>query len=164
MRNFQFWFHLKLSLIGLIFSCFIGLNSNAQPTAVYSVENFYINGILQEGTAQEYGMQLSIIRSIESGFYFFSNEWLEVGSYSTGKMLGWEEIDDESAFNFEEEVDYTQAYAFKWKYENNYNRDHGVAKVVFTEFGEECERYFKCIVTIESENLELKYEGYRITT
>lgn len=161
MRNFQFWFHLKLSLIGLIFSCLIGLNSNAQPTAVYSVENFYIDGILQEGAAQEYGMQLSIIRSIESGFYFFSNEWLEVGSYSTGKMLGWEEIDDESAFNFDEEVDHTHAYAFKWKYENNYNRDHGVADVVFIEFGDEYERFFVCEVSIEEEDLVLKFEGYR---
>ena len=84
-----------------------------------------------------------------------------MGSYSTGKMLGWEEIDDESGLNFNEEIENIQAYAFKWKNENNYNRDHGVAKVVFTEFGDEYERFFVCEVSIEEENLVLKFEGYR---
>lgn len=153
---------LNYSTLMILISFVFFTNLHAQPTAIYKVENFYIDGILQEGTAQEYGMELSIIRSIESGFYFFSNEWLELGSYSTGKMMGWEEIEDESPFNFDKEVDNIKAYAFKWKYENNYNRDHGVADVVFIEFGEECERYFKCTVTMESENYELKYEGYRL--
>jgi hypothetical protein len=120
---------LKFSIFMILISFVFLTKTFAQPTAIYKVEKLYIDDVLQEGTAEEYAMELSIVRSVQDGFYYFSNEWTEIGSYSTGKMLGWEEIDDESAFNFDEEVDNVQAYAFKWKYENNYNRDHGVEKV-----------------------------------
>ena len=148
----------------LFFAAFVlCLNSNAQPRAIYIVENYYDDGVLQEGQALAYGLELSISRKLDDSFYYFTNEWYKEGSYSSGKMIGWHEVDKEIAndFDINQDDDLIHAYEFKWKFENSYDNVVGKADILFIEYGDECERFFTCIVNVASQGLELKYEGYK---
>lgn len=150
----------KLLFFAAFILCF---KTNAQTRAIYIVENYYYDGVLQKGKLAAHGVELSISRKLDDSFYFFTNEWTEEGSYSTGKIIGWHEVDKEIAFDFDinQDDDLIHAYEFKWKFENSYDNVVGKADVLFIEYGDECDRFFTCIVNVASQELELKYEGYK---
>lgn len=136
--------------------------SHGQTRGAYIVENYYENDILQED-ALEKGIELSIVRSLKDDFYYFTNEWFNIGTYSTGVMYNWEEVDNDVAFDFDitNDDENVHAYEFKWKFENSYNKDKGEANVLFIDFLDGCDHYFICVVTIKTKDLVLRYEGYR---
>ncbi len=157
------WLGMFKVILTLIIGIFANsFESRAQIRGVYIVEQYFENDILQED-AIENGMELSIVRSLKDDFYYFTNEWFNVGTYSTGVMYNWEEVDNDVAFDFEITKDdqSVHAYEFTWKFENSYDKDKGQAEVLFIDFMDECDHYFICVVTIKAKDLVLRYEGYR---
>lgn len=155
---------LSLIRYGLIvvFSALV-FGSFAQLRGAFIVENYYVNDELQEDEAEEFGMELSFTRSLDDGYYYFTNEWVAEGTYSTGVTWNWEEVDSDISLDFDISSDYesVRIQQFKWRYENSYDKDKGEATVLFIEFMDGCEHFFTCEVRLKSEDLVLRYEGYR---
>lgn len=147
----------------IIVFCLTGFRSQAQLRGAFIVDNYFVNDDLQEDEAEEFGMELSITRSLDDGYYYFTNEWVAAGSYSTGVTWNWEEIDSDISLDFDISSDYEsiRIQQFKWRYENSYDKNKGEATVLFIEFMDGCEHFFTCEVRLKSEDLVLRYEGYR---
>lgn len=153
-----------LFLVGLMFVFLsFAYSVQAQSRGAFIVENYYENDVLKKDFAEYNGIELSITSSLQDDFYYFTNEWVVVTSYSTGPTWDWEEVDKDVALDFDiDNVDENvKAYRFKWKYSNSYDRDKGEATVLFIEHMIECEVHFICVVTIKSKDLVLRYDGYR---
>ena len=152
------FFCCVLTLVSLV-----GFHVSAQTRGAFIVENYYLNDELQDGEAEKYGMELSFTRSLDDGYYYFTNEWVAEGTYSTGPTWDWEEVDTDIALDFDISSDYEsiRIQQFKWKYENSYDKDKGEATVLFIEFIDGCEYFFTCEINVKSKDLVLRYEGYR---
>ena len=130
----------------------------AQTKDVYVVTKYDLNGV-DYSTDAVYKENLLILyqkSKDQSSSFFFKNLWVKDKTYSDGRIeFTKTEVVEETTENYGGVI-----LNFNWFFNNSYDTDKGLAKVVFIKYFANGIKKFSCDITVEETGDVIKMEGY----